>query len=181
MIGHENKNTLYACAGLVVLLSGCANMSEPVSLGRSYTEPQSGDTAALRVSTNGTVRLIPDRDCNDWAAPGSGVVVSTEHYVGLNPTLNGKTLGGVAGSAPAGMASAEVKAAVGKSLTVVFSNEIGDGDMRYICEPFSITFVPQAGQQYQVIGQQRGDCYISVQSLIDPDLRVPTRRAENCR
>ena len=63
---------------LLVLLTGCGQVANIRSLSTGYVAPTSGETARVRLITDGLVRAVPGRDCLDWNVPGAGVMASTK-------------------------------------------------------------------------------------------------------
>lgn len=151
------------------------------ALSRDYMEPTEGPTAKVRFSTNGELRLIPDRNCVDWSAPGSGVVVSDKTYLFGKPSHIGKKIN-MSGTAPAGMTSAEVLVAGDKPVTVDFYSYVSIGDWRYWCQA-SIAFIPKANEEYQVAVEHDGPggkCSFPIRSLTSPLARVQTYFVKAC-
>lgn len=171
----------------VFILAGCAGTS---SLTRAYQEPVAGGTTNLRVITDGTVRLIPGRDCVDLDTPGSGVAAATMGHMGFYSPLNDKLIDGmrpVLSADPKSPlakvskpAQSEVKVKTGESLTLVYHNEKNSAFYIYFCQDVAVTFVPQQGHEYQLRTAQGDRCFLDVRSLTEPTLRVPFRYAEKC-
>lgn len=167
----------YALPLLLVLLGGCAQIKVFMT---DYKEPVMGDTAMVRFSTNGDLMLIPDRNCTDWSAPDAGVVVAHKPFGG--PKFNGRKIG-MAGEAPAGFTSAEVKVPAGKPLTVVFKSEIMNYPWIYTCEG-NFTFLPKPGEQYQMtVNHDTGAnrCSYEPKLLSNPTHRVALYKTEACK
>ena len=57
---------------VLLALSGCGQVANVRSLSTGYIPPQSGETARIRLLTDGLVRAVPGRDCLDWNVPGAG-------------------------------------------------------------------------------------------------------------
>ena len=112
---------LVALASIAMVLSGCGNIQNVLAYSKAYMEPNSGDTARLRVITNGMVRGVPGRDCIDWRVQGAGVMAVKQS--GFADQNNGRSLGMPTGSERAdGMAHvrSELKVQANQPLTINF-------------------------------------------------------------
>lgn len=169
--------------GLAVAASGCGNVSNIRAFSTDYVEPSAGDTARLRVVTNGMVRGIPASDCIDWRVPGAGVMAVAKP--GFADRNNGRSLGMPTGSwrLDEPVASAELKVPAGKPFTLNFLSEgYGSAGRTRSCRQ-SYHFVPKAGQDYEVIFYEAGGCVVVLQQL-HTEGRVeaePMQRAGLCR
>lgn len=179
---HASRGSLILIG---LLLAGCGTVS---SVSRPYTEPADGATAKVRVVTNGAVRFIPNRACTDFDAPGTGLVASAEKYIGKSPTHNGQQLGikGELKKDPDARqddnVTAEVLVRANEPLTMVFRSDIHDGDWKFWCEPMTVAFIPEAGEEYEVLGQL-GDkyCKFFARSLTHPDNFPVQKRTGECK
>ena len=163
---------------LALLLSSCAGIQ---TLSRDYKEPTEGPMAKVRFSTNGELRLIPNRSCRDWTAPNSGVVVSNKSYLTGKPALIGQKIG-MLGETPAGISSAEVRVVANQPITVDFEGRIEDGDWIYTCRG-TVAFVPKANEEYQMtveLDAEARKCKYPVLSLTNPRTAVQLRFVEAC-
>ena len=61
---------------LLTLLTGCGALSDVRSFSTPYSTPDGGETARLRVISDGMVRAVPKSDCVDFRLPGAGVMVA---------------------------------------------------------------------------------------------------------
>lgn len=167
---------------LPVLLGACGLGR---SLSQPYTEPTSGDTAQMRVVTNGRVRLIPEQSCVSWDNKDLGTVVSNNIHVGVTPHLNGQSLGMMPALDPAltdkGYLSAEVQVRADKPLTLYFDIEEISGSWKYWCEPIAASFIPMKGESYEAFASMDdGKCRLNVKSLSKPGKRPAQRWVERC-
>lgn len=154
-------------AGAALLLTGCGNLANVRAYSTPYAEPQGGDTARLRVISNGMVRAVPGRDCIDWRSPGAGVmVVQQSGFANRNGQVLGMPPSAVAAQLQgAGMARSELKIPAGKPTAFNFQSQGSvSGGYSYSCQK-SFRFTPQAGKDYQMIMLESGQCQLSVQEL----------------
>ena len=164
----------FLIAALAVAVSACGNIANMRAYSTAYVEPVAGDTARLRVITNGMVRGVPGRDCIDWRVPGGGVMAVAQS--GFADQNNGRSLGmpesGRVVEGP-GLARTELKVPAGKPLAMNFqSTGYVSGGYSYSCQQ-TFRFTPQAGQDYELILLDSGMCAIGLQRLI------PAGKAEN--
>ena len=75
---------------LLTLLTGCGALSDVRSFSTPYSTPDGGETARLRVISDGMVRAVPKSDCVDFRLPGAGVMVA---YRDGYANRNGESLG----------------------------------------------------------------------------------------
>lgn len=61
---------------VLALLSGCGALTDVRSFSTPYSTPDGGETARLRVISDGMVRGVPKSDCVDFRLPGAGVMVA---------------------------------------------------------------------------------------------------------
>ncbi|VVO02063.1 hypothetical protein [Pseudomonas fluorescens] len=155
-------------AGIALALSGCGNISNIRAYSTPYVEPTAGDTARLRVITNGMARGVPGRDCIDWRVPGSGVMAVAES--GFADQNNGRSLGIPASNRhieAQQLARTELKVPGDQPFTVNFQSEgsVSSG-YSYSCQQ-TFRFTPKIGQDYELILLESGQCLVSLQRL-DP-------------
>lgn len=156
----------FLIAGLALAVSGCGNIANMRAYSKAYVEPTSGDTARLRVITNGMARGVPGRDCIDWRVPGAGIMAVAQS--GFADQNNGRSLGmpksgrEVGGQ---GLAHSELKVPAGKPFAMNFqSSGYISGGYSYSCQQ-TFRFTPEAGQDYELTLLDSGMCVIGLQRL----------------
>lgn len=170
-------------AGLAVAVSGCGNIANIRAYNTPYAEPAAGDTARLRVITNGMARGVPGRDCIDWRVPGAGVMAVAESgFAGQN---NGRSLGMPESNRRVeaqGSARSELKVPANKPFAMNFQSEgYVSGGNAYSCRQ-SFHFTPKAGEDYELILLDGGQCLIALQRLnpTGKPQNVPVEKAKLC-
>lgn len=169
----------FLIAGLALAVSGCGNISNIRAYNTAYVEPTAGDTARLRVITNGMARGVPGRDCIDWRVPGAGVMaVSESGFAGQN---NGRSLGMPESNRRVeaqALARSELKVPADKPFAMNFQSE---GSNSYSCRQ-SFYFTPKAGEDYELILLDAGQCLIALQRLnpTGKPQNVPVEKAKLC-
>lgn len=168
--------------GLAPLLAGCATVAgmtdDAATWMRAYAEPPASRPHALmRASVVGQLRLIPGSACMNFKAPGSGAVISST--VGLlNDTSHHDRKQGMRGQAPAGYQSAELRLPAGVPSTLVYGAVWRDGAGHVRSCQVARSFVPMAGQQYQMTSTVDAATGCGVElSLVDSGEKVPTEAA----
>lgn len=168
---------------IAMALSGCGNIKNVLAYSKDYMEPTSGDTARLRIITNGMVRGVPGRDCIDWQVPGAGVMAVRNS--GFADKNNGRSLGMPAGSDRAdGMVHvrSELKVQANKPLAINFQGfgRVSNGTS-YSCQQ-RFSFTPQANQDYELNLLEDSSCLISLVQLNQdrPATRKPFKDAGFC-
>lgn len=161
-------------AGLAFAVIACGNIANMRAYSTAYVEPSSGDTARLRIITNGMARGVPGSDCIDWRLPGAGVMAVAQS--GFADQNNGRSLGippsgrQIDGQ---GLARSELKMPAGKPFAMNFqSTGYVSGGYSYSCQQ-SFRFTPKAGQDYELILLDSGGCVVALQRL------NPAGKAEN--
>ncbi len=145
-----------APAMLLVVLGGCGQVSNIRSFSTAYTSPQAGETARLRVVSDGMVRAVPGRNCLDWTSPGAGVMVSAQSGF---TDRNGERLG-MPGMAPrsADAVSSELVIPANKPIAFHYLAQ-----QRYARQCFNtLSFVPRPGVDYQLQATMAGGCRIEL-------------------
>lgn len=140
--------------GIAFLLTGCATVAEmtddAATWMRAYVEPPASQLHALmRASVAGQLRLIPGSACMNFKTPGAGAVISSTISL-LNDTSHHDRKQGMRGQAPAGYQSAEVRLYAGVPSTLVYGSVWRDGAGHVRSCQVARSFVPVAGQQYQM-------------------------------
>ncbi len=79
-----------ALALATLLLAGCGNLANVQSYSTPYSAPAGGETARLRVITNGMARGVPASACIDWRREGAGVIAVAQSGFA---NRNGQSLG----------------------------------------------------------------------------------------
>ncbi|MGK9418038.1 hypothetical protein ACSSUR_18060 [Pseudomonas cedrina] len=144
---------------LLVLLTGCGQVANIRSLSTAYVPPQSGETARVRVITDGMVRAVPGRDCLDWNVPGAGVMASVKSGF---PDHNGETLG-MPGPVYTwdGTVTSELLVPANKPIAFHYL-----GRLQYSRQCFStMSFVPRPGADYMVQGSMSANCSFQLHEL----------------
>lgn len=156
----------FLIASLALAVSACGNIANMRAYSKAYVEPVSGDTARLRVITNGMARGVPGRDCIDWRVPGAGIMAVAQS--GFADQNNGRSLsmppsGREVGGQ--GLARSELKVPAGKPFAMNFqSTGYISGGYSYSCQQ-TFRFTPEAGQDYELTLLDRGMCVIGLQRL----------------
>ena len=83
------------------MLSGCttlvdlANKLDPSTKTFTvpYIEPDVQTNSRIRVISDTTVKILPNRSCVDWNAPGAGMVSAHSFALGNDKTHNDKVIG----------------------------------------------------------------------------------------
>jgi len=173
----------FLIAGLALAVSACGNIANMRAYSTAYVEPASGDTARLRVITNGMARGVPGSDCIDWRVPGAGIMAVAQS--GFADQNNGRSLGMPASGREVGgqgLARSELKVPAGKPFAMNFqSTGYISGGYSYSCQQ-SFRFTPKAGQDYELILLDSGMCVIGLQRL-SPDGKAekePVEKAGLC-
>jgi hypothetical protein len=152
---------------IVALLAGCGNIANVRSFSTPYVPPTTGETAKIRVISNGMLRAVPNSTCIDWRLPGAGVMVVPQKGFA---NLNNQDLGMQQSAASkillarAGVVSSELYVAAGKPIVLHF---MGTGSTRISGSGASMTtirnacnkgvsFVPEAGKEYDASFVENG-------------------------
>ncbi|WP_248798294.1 hypothetical protein [Pseudomonas sp. MWU13-2105] len=153
-------------AMLLILLSGCGQLSNVRSFSTAYTSPQAGETARLRVVSDGMVRAVPGRDCLDWNSPGAGVMVSAQSGF---TDRNDERLG-MPGSAQQwpGVVSSELVIPANKPIAFHYLAQLQFSRRCFN----SLTFVPLPGMDYVLQASTSGECLIELDELRAGDGRL---------
>lgn len=174
---NSNKMTIYKKSRFIKLkaalpfmfcaaLAGCGNIAAVRSFSTAYQAPADGERAKIRIVSNGMVRGVPDSSCVDWRKAGAGVmVVSQKGFANQNnqnlsmpPNKAGYKL--IKGQ---NIALSELYIPASKPFTLSFlSTGYFSGTTKYSCQK-SISFVPEAGKNYEAISMEYGrDCLLQV-------------------
>ena len=146
-------------AVLLLALVGCGQVANIRSLSTGYVPPQSGETARVRLVTDGLVRAVPGRDCLDWSVPGAGVMASVK--AGF-PDHNGASLG-MPGPVYswAGAVTSELVVPANKPIAFHYL-----GRLQYPRQcAKTMTFVPKPGRDYMVQASMSADCSFLLDEL----------------
>ncbi|WP_339452266.1 hypothetical protein [Pseudomonas sp. JAI120] len=144
---------------LLVLLTGCGQVANIRSLPTGYVAPQTGETARVRLITDGLVRAVPGRDCLDWNVPGAGVMASTK--AGF-PDHNGESLG-MPGPIYSWAAAVSSELVVPANKPIAF-HYLGQLQYSRQCSA-SMAFVPRPGVDYMVQASMYANCSIQLHEL----------------
>ncbi|OCW22006.1 hypothetical protein [Pseudomonas sp. S3E12] len=144
---------------LLVLLTGCGQVANIRSLSTGYVAPQTGETARVRLITDGLVRAVPGRDCLDWNVPGAGVMASTK--AGF-PDHNGESLG-MPGPIYSWAAAVSSELVVPANKPIAF-HYLGQLQYSRQCSA-SMAFVPRPGVDYMVQASMYANCSIQLHEL----------------
>lgn len=161
-------------AGLTLLatLTACGAITDVRSFSTPYTSPTSGETARLRVMSDGMVRGVPRSGCIDFRLPGAGVMVANRDGYA---DRNGETLG----MAPVARYSSNT---VMTELLVPAGQPIAFhyiGDRCY--NMFS--FVPEAGMDYELDAANRYKCGVTLKRMLVGEIKgslVPLGESKLC-
>lgn len=167
---------------LLSMLSGCSTYDSLKAFTVAYQEPEHATSARLRVNTDQVVRLIPGRNCQDWSAPGAGVVNARAFALANNEDLNDKRIGMPPSDKPNN--NSEVYVRPNEPLTIVYTGASG----RLQCMASSY-FIPEENSDYEVSAQfSVAGCYITVGKLAgrDDDGKIVhkpagAREAKSCK
>ncbi len=146
-------------AVLLLALGGCGQVANVRSLSTGYVPPQGGETARIRLLTDGLVRAVPGRDCLDWNVPGAGVMASAKPGF---PDHNGENLG-IPGPifSWAGAVSSELVVPANKPIAFHYL-----GRLQYSRQcAKTVTFVPRPGVDYMVQATMSADCSFQLDEL----------------
>lgn len=146
-------------AVLLLSLGGCGQVANVRSLSTGYVPPQGGETARIRLLTDGLVRAVPERDCLDWNVPGAGVMASAKPGF---PDHNGENLG-IPGPifSWAGAVSSELVVPANKPIAFHYL-----GRLQYSRQcAKTMTFVPRPGVDYMVQATMSADCSFQLDEL----------------
>ncbi|QXH80184.1 hypothetical protein AAHI06_23155 [Pseudomonas salmasensis] len=146
-------------AVLLLALGGCGQVANVRSLSTGYVPPQGGETARIRLLTDGLVRAVPGRDCLDWNVPGAGVMASAKPGF---PDHNGENLG-IPGPifSWAGAVSSELVVSANKPIAFHYL-----GRLQYSRQcAKTMTFVPRPGVDYMVQATMSADCSFQLDEL----------------
>lgn len=153
------RSPVIPCVLVLLSLGGCGQVANIRSLSNGYVPPKVGETARLRVVTDGIVRAVPGRDCIDWNVPGAGVMVSTRSGF---PDHNGESLGMPGPTYTwAGTEKSELLVTTNKPITFHYL-----GQLQYSrhCST-TMTFVPRPGTDYLVQATMYAQCSIQLDEL----------------
>ena len=146
-------------AVLLLVLGGCGQVANVRSLSTGYVPPQGGETARIRLLTDGLVRAMPGRDCLDWNVPGAGVMASAKPGF---PDHNGENLG-IPGPifSWAGAVSSELVVPANKPIAFHYL-----GRLQYSRQcARTMTFVPRPGVDYMVQATMSANCSFQLDEL----------------
>jgi len=139
---------------LLTLLTGCGALSDVRSFSTPYSTPDGGETARLRVISDGMIRAVPKSDCVDFRLPGAGVMVTfRDGYA----NRNGESLG-----MPA--VDKHSSSTVMTELLVPAGQPIAFHYIGAQCYNM-FSFVPKAGMDYQLDAVGRFKCGVTLQQL----------------
>ncbi|QRY78348.1 hypothetical protein JVX91_22585 [Pseudomonas sp. PDNC002] len=151
------------------LLSGCGNLANVKSYSTPYSAPQGGETARLRVITNGMARGVPGSACIDWRHPGAGVIAVAQsgfanrngQNLGMPPSRQAEQL------QQGDFVSSEVAIPANQPFAFNFQSQgMVSGGYAYSCQQ-SMTFTPEAGEDYELTLIESGQCFARLQRLGD--------------
>lgn len=147
---------------LLTLLTGCGALSDVRSFSTPYSTPDGGETARLRVISDGMVRAVPKSDCVDFRLPGAGVMVAfRDGYA----NRNGESLG---------MPDDDKHS----SSTVMTELLVPAGQpiaFHYIgAQCYNMfSFVPKAGEDYQLDAAGLYECEVRLKQLPAATTQLP--------
>ena len=137
------------------LLSACSAIDQNLGMAtmfhRDYVSPPAGpDTALMRLSADGAIRISPRTACTDFSRPDSGVALFSTYSMKSYAHLHDRQLGMV-GDAPTGLTSTQIRVPTDAPVVVTYSRSWAEGSNTFTCH-VNRTFQPLAQHQYQVIG-----------------------------
>jgi len=169
----------------VMALTGCGNIATVKSFSTQFESPVDGETANLRVITNGMVRGVPNSACIDWYLPGAGVIAANDGFAHRNnEKLDLPDSKWTAAVSTANFPTTEVRVPAGKPLVLHF---IGPGRVTaYAREQcfVSRTFIPEPGHNYELVMIEDGSsCRSRMVDFIDAiqEFPVKTETTSFCR
>ncbi|WP_236198750.1 hypothetical protein [Pseudomonas pseudonitroreducens] len=154
---------------VAALLSGCGNFANVRSYSTPYSTPASSETARLRVITNGMARGVPASACIDWRREGAGVIAVAQsgfanrngQSLGMPPSRQAEQL------RQGGFVSSEVNVPANQPFAVNFQSQgMVSSGYSYSCQQ-SMTFTPEAGQDYELLLMESGQCLARLVRLGD--------------
>ena len=160
---------LFANVIAVVVLTGCGNIAAVKSFSTKFESPAEGETANLRVITNGMVRGVPNSACIDWYIPGAGVIAAGDGFAHRNnENLDMPDSKWTTAVSKANFYNTEVRVPAGKPLVLHF---IGYGRVTpYAREQcfVSRSFTPEPGHNYELVMIENGStCRSRMVDFID--------------
>ncbi len=177
------RHRIAICVFVSLLLCGCGNIANVRSFSTPYSSQPDGDTAHLRVITNGMVRGVPASACIDWRRKGAGVIAVVQSGFA---NRNGQSLS-MPPSPQAdqihqrGFVSSEVRIPAGQDFAFNFLS-MGKviGRHIYRCAN-SMTFKPEVGKNYELLLIESNQCIVRLQRLDDgQDLKDSLRKTQLC-
>lgn len=164
----------HACSiSLLALLTGCGALTDVRSFTTPYSTPEGGETARLRVISDGMIRGVPKSDCVDFRLPGAGVMVA---YRDGYANRNGESLGMPAVSErSSSTVMTELLVPAGQPIAFHYI-----GDQCY--NMFS--FVPKAGMDYQLDAVGLYRCGVTLKQMPVATVRFspgPLKDSKLCR
>lgn len=143
------------CLTLLASLTGCGALTDVRSFSTPYASPTGGETARLRVISDGMVRGVPKSDCINFRLPGAGVMVANRDGYA---DRNGETLG----MAPVERYS---DATVMTELQVPAGQPIAFHYIGNRCYNM-FSFVPEAGVDYELEAASRYKCGVTLKRML---------------
>ena len=159
----------HQAAGLcALLLAGCGTVANFGSLTTQYSMPSASETARLRVVTNGIVRGVPASSCIDWGLEGAGVIaVVHSGFTSLrNQSLGMPASRRFAMISPEDIVRSEVLVPANKPFAFNFQSQDMTSTARSSCQR-SMTFTPEAGQDYELLMIDSSICLARLERLGD--------------
>lgn len=151
---HRVNKSPFFCLPLLAALSGCGAITDVRSFSTPYSTPPGGETARLRVMSDGMVRGVPKSDCVNFRLPGAGVMVAKRDGFA---NRNGETLG----MAPVERYS---DATVMTELLVPAGQPIAFHYIGNRCYNM-FSFVPQPGMDYELDAASRYKCGVTLKRM----------------
>lgn len=157
------------------LFTGCASQMTTQQL-YAMKEPVGGSQSRLRVIADSGVVAIPERDCLDWSAEGSG----TAYANGMlgSKGFQGRSLGMPNPPSSDLSSMGEMYIAADKPITLHY---LYNGSYRCI---ISVSFTPKAEKDYEAMmkyDSKLNTCYALVSTLGLTREPVQVTRAERCK
>ncbi|HXU94292.1 MAG TPA: hypothetical protein VFP33_11625 [Gallionella sp.] len=168
MLNGRNRFILMPLALMLGACSSFADLASKIdptvkSASVAYKEPDGNTGTRLRVVSSGIAKLIPDRACDDWLAPGGGVVVSHVFGLGIDNSLNNKKIGIPKDGEIKN--SSEVYIRPKQPIVIAYdvSETLGTKTWRCIATGY---FIPEENTDYQALTGGTGQrCFINLSKI----------------
>lgn len=158
-----------------IIVSGCSSMITTQQF-KPMVEPEDGSRVRLRIISDSAVLAIPERDCLDWGAQGSGTAFATG---GLGSKgYQGRSLGMPDPQTSASSTMGEMYIAADKPITLHYIY----GANPSCTNP--VWFIPKEGKDYEAIMKFDANtrtCYAIITTLGQVRESVKVNHAQVCK